>query len=170
MRTAWARTPSLIYWCLADERDSRGGARQTEPNAHDRFFADRGRREADALPFERGGGESPYAIRDELQNVMQRLVGIFRTRKACVRPLENRKLQSEQPEYMSKFRGCSTRVTGRRTRRAKADRYRWRTSDRQPISMARQGTGTEDEQLDSECGAVTAAYLSSVGADRTAES
>jgi succinate dehydrogenase / fumarate reductase flavoprotein subunit len=31
------------------------------------------------LPFERGGGESPYAIHEELQDVMQRLVGIFRT-------------------------------------------------------------------------------------------
>jgi hypothetical protein len=36
--------------------------------------------------------------------------------------------------------------------------------------MARQGAGPEDEQLDSELGAVTAAYLSSVGTDRTAES
>jgi hypothetical protein len=36
--------------------------------------------------------------------------------------------------------------------------------------MARQGTGTEGEQLYSELGAVTAAYLSIVGADRTTES
>src|SRR6266852_2848722 len=31
------------------------------------------------LPFERSGGESPYAIHDDLQEVMQNLVGIFRT-------------------------------------------------------------------------------------------
>jgi succinate dehydrogenase / fumarate reductase flavoprotein subunit len=31
------------------------------------------------LPFEREGGESPYAIHDDLQDVMQSLVGIFRT-------------------------------------------------------------------------------------------
>ena len=30
------------------------------------------------LPFERSGGESSYAIHDDLQDVMQRLVGIFR--------------------------------------------------------------------------------------------
>jgi succinate dehydrogenase / fumarate reductase flavoprotein subunit len=30
------------------------------------------------LPFERSVGESPYAIHDDLQGVMQRLVGIFR--------------------------------------------------------------------------------------------
>jgi succinate dehydrogenase / fumarate reductase flavoprotein subunit len=30
------------------------------------------------LPFERSGNESPYAIHDDLQDVMQRLVGIFR--------------------------------------------------------------------------------------------
>src|SRR6266852_3321421 len=31
------------------------------------------------LPFERSGGESPYAIHDDLQTTMQSLVGIFRT-------------------------------------------------------------------------------------------
>ena len=30
------------------------------------------------LPFERSGGESPYAIHEDLQGVMQNLVGIFR--------------------------------------------------------------------------------------------
>jgi succinate dehydrogenase / fumarate reductase flavoprotein subunit len=38
--------------------------------------------EADALrPFQRQGGENPYAIHRDLQKVMQSLVGIFRTRE-----------------------------------------------------------------------------------------
>ena len=31
-----------------------------------------------AVPLERGGGEDPYAVQRDLQDVMQRLVGIFR--------------------------------------------------------------------------------------------
>ena len=38
-------------------------------------------------PFERAGGESPYAIHDDLQDVMQTLVGIFRTEEDLRRAL-----------------------------------------------------------------------------------
>jgi succinate dehydrogenase / fumarate reductase flavoprotein subunit len=38
-------------------------------------------------PFERSGGESPYAIHDDLQGVMQSLVGIFRTAEDLHRAL-----------------------------------------------------------------------------------
>ncbi|MGD0443964.1 MAG: FAD-binding protein [Edaphobacter sp.] len=39
------------------------------------------------LPFERPNGESPYAIHEDLQNVMQTLVGIFRTEEDLLRAL-----------------------------------------------------------------------------------
>jgi succinate dehydrogenase / fumarate reductase flavoprotein subunit len=39
------------------------------------------------LPFERSGGESPYAIHDDLQGVMQSLVGIFRNEEDLRRAL-----------------------------------------------------------------------------------
>jgi succinate dehydrogenase / fumarate reductase, flavoprotein subunit len=39
------------------------------------------------LPFERTVGESPYAIHEELQNVMQTLVGIFRTEEDLLQAL-----------------------------------------------------------------------------------
>jgi succinate dehydrogenase / fumarate reductase flavoprotein subunit len=38
-------------------------------------------------PFERSGGESPYAIHDDLQGVMQSLVGIFRNEEDLRRAL-----------------------------------------------------------------------------------
>jgi len=39
------------------------------------------------LPFERSSGESPYAIHDDLQGVMQSLVGIFRNEEDLRRAL-----------------------------------------------------------------------------------
>jgi succinate dehydrogenase / fumarate reductase, flavoprotein subunit len=39
------------------------------------------------LPFERPSGESPYAIHDDLQGVMQSLVGIFRIEEDLHRAL-----------------------------------------------------------------------------------
>ncbi len=39
------------------------------------------------LPFERSGGESPYAIHDDLQGVMQSFVGIFRNEEDLRRAL-----------------------------------------------------------------------------------
>jgi succinate dehydrogenase / fumarate reductase flavoprotein subunit len=39
------------------------------------------------LPFERSGGESPYAIHDDLQGIMQSLVGIFRNEEDLRRAL-----------------------------------------------------------------------------------
>jgi succinate dehydrogenase / fumarate reductase flavoprotein subunit len=39
------------------------------------------------LPFEQSGGESPYAIHEDLQGVMQSLVGIFRTEEDLRRAL-----------------------------------------------------------------------------------
>jgi succinate dehydrogenase / fumarate reductase flavoprotein subunit len=39
------------------------------------------------LPFERSGGESPYAIHEDLQGIMQSLVGIFRTEEDLRRAL-----------------------------------------------------------------------------------
>ncbi len=39
------------------------------------------------LPFERPAGESPYAIHEDLQDVMQRLVGIFRNEEDLQRAL-----------------------------------------------------------------------------------
>jgi succinate dehydrogenase / fumarate reductase flavoprotein subunit len=45
--------------------------------------------ESDALrPFQRQGGENPYAIHRDLQKVMQSLVGIFRTREDVQQALE----------------------------------------------------------------------------------
>ena len=38
-------------------------------------------------PFERTGGESPYAVHRDLQDVMQSLVGIFRTEEDLERAL-----------------------------------------------------------------------------------
>jgi succinate dehydrogenase / fumarate reductase flavoprotein subunit len=44
--------------------------------------------EAEALhPFQRQGGESPYAVHRDLQKVMQSLVGIFRTREDVTKAL-----------------------------------------------------------------------------------
>src|ERR1700691_5635757 len=40
------------------------------------------------LPFQRRDGENPYAIHRDLQEVMQNLVGIFRTREDLQRALE----------------------------------------------------------------------------------
>ena len=39
------------------------------------------------VPFERASGESPYAIHEDLQGVMQSLVGIFRTEEDLQRAL-----------------------------------------------------------------------------------
>jgi succinate dehydrogenase / fumarate reductase flavoprotein subunit len=39
------------------------------------------------LPFERSVGESPYAVHEDLQGVMQSLVGIFRTEEDLLRAL-----------------------------------------------------------------------------------
>jgi succinate dehydrogenase / fumarate reductase flavoprotein subunit len=39
------------------------------------------------LPFERSGGENPYAIHHDLQSVMQTLVGIFRNEEDLRRAL-----------------------------------------------------------------------------------
>ena len=40
------------------------------------------------VPFERKAGESPYAIHSDLQETMQNLVGIFRTREDLLRAQE----------------------------------------------------------------------------------
>ncbi len=39
-------------------------------------------------PFERGGGENPYAIQSDLQECMQNLVGIIRTEEELVKAIE----------------------------------------------------------------------------------
>jgi succinate dehydrogenase / fumarate reductase flavoprotein subunit len=57
-------------------------------------------------PFERQGGDSPYAIHDDLQNTMQNLVGIFRDEPDLRRAL------SELDEL--KARAARVRVEGSR--------------------------------------------------------
>src|SRR5438552_1458130 len=51
-------------------------------------------------PFERGGGENPYALQHDLQETMQENVGIVRTEKEMITALEN----------LKKFRDRANRV------------------------------------------------------------
>jgi len=52
-------------------------------------------------PFERKVGESPYAIHRDLQETMQKLVGIFRDREDLVRALEELEKLKERSEHVS---------------------------------------------------------------------
>jgi succinate dehydrogenase / fumarate reductase, flavoprotein subunit len=58
--------------------------------------------ERDALaPFEQHGGENPYAIHRDLQDVMQNLVGIFRVREDVEKALEKLKQLKERAKLAS---------------------------------------------------------------------
>jgi succinate dehydrogenase / fumarate reductase flavoprotein subunit len=52
-------------------------------------------------PFERKQGENPYTIHRDLQDVMQNLVGIFRTREDLVRALEELEKLKERASHVS---------------------------------------------------------------------
>jgi len=52
-------------------------------------------------PFERKGGESPYAIHVDLQETMQNLVGIFRNREDLIRALEELEKLKERGRGLS---------------------------------------------------------------------
>jgi succinate dehydrogenase / fumarate reductase flavoprotein subunit len=52
-------------------------------------------------PFERGDGESPYAIHRDLQETMQNLVGIFRTREDLTRALDELEKLKKRAERLS---------------------------------------------------------------------
>jgi succinate dehydrogenase / fumarate reductase flavoprotein subunit len=52
-------------------------------------------------PFERKGGESPYAIHLDLQETMQNLVGIFRNKEDLIRALEELEKLKERAEGLS---------------------------------------------------------------------
>ncbi len=52
-------------------------------------------------PFERKEGESPYTIHRDLQETMQNLVGIFRTREDLTRALEELEKLKDRAEHIS---------------------------------------------------------------------
>jgi succinate dehydrogenase / fumarate reductase, flavoprotein subunit len=52
-------------------------------------------------PFERKEGENPYTIHRDLQDVMQNLVGIFRTREDLTRALQELGKLKERAEHLS---------------------------------------------------------------------
>jgi succinate dehydrogenase / fumarate reductase flavoprotein subunit len=52
-------------------------------------------------PFERKQGENPYTIHRDLQDVMQNLVGIFRTREDLTRALQELGKLKERAEHLS---------------------------------------------------------------------
>ena len=82
-RTAWAATRCPTCWCSASAPASTRRSSRSEHAARPTSTptqVDEAARRALA-PFERGdGGESPYQIQHELQEMMQDLVGIVRTR------------------------------------------------------------------------------------------
>ena len=61
-------------------------AKRSQEAAVDSLQVEEAEREMLA-PFERAGGESPYTIHEDLQNMMQSLVGIFRTEEDLRRAL-----------------------------------------------------------------------------------
>jgi succinate dehydrogenase / fumarate reductase flavoprotein subunit len=52
-------------------------------------------------PFERKEGENPYTVHRDLQDVMQNLVGIFRTREDLTRALEELEKLKARAELLS---------------------------------------------------------------------
>ena len=52
-------------------------------------------------PFARKSGESPYAIHRDLQEIMQNLVGIFRTKEDLTRALEELEKLKDRAEHVS---------------------------------------------------------------------
>jgi succinate dehydrogenase / fumarate reductase, flavoprotein subunit len=52
-------------------------------------------------PFKRKEGENPYTIQRDLQDVMQNLVGIFRTREDLTRALQELEKLKERAEHLS---------------------------------------------------------------------
>ena len=53
------------------------------------------------IPFERNAGENPYTIQRELQDVMQSLVGIYRTREDLNRALEELEKLNDRAQRVS---------------------------------------------------------------------
>ena len=78
-RTAWAATRCPTCSCSGRGPGRGRGVRRRRARAVRRPGPGRRRRSArSAAPLERDEGEDPYAIQRDLQELMQRLVGIFR--------------------------------------------------------------------------------------------
>ena len=57
---------------------------------------------ADAMaPFDRGGGENPYEVQNDLQDAMHRLVGIIRTESELVEALDSLEMLQERVSRIS---------------------------------------------------------------------
>ena len=78
-RIAWAAIPFLTCWFSAGGRvwPPLNAAKKVRQATIDQAQIDEAEREMLA-PFQNGNGESPYAIHRDLQETMQKLVGIFR--------------------------------------------------------------------------------------------
>ena len=72
-------------------------AKETGAPRIDQAEIDAAEKEALA-PFQRQGGENPYAVHRDLQKVMQSLVGIFRTRQDVQKALEKLRVFQERAE------------------------------------------------------------------------
>jgi succinate dehydrogenase / fumarate reductase flavoprotein subunit len=79
-RTAWVatRSPNLLVFGRRTGLAAAEHAKQTSMPSVDGAAIENAEREMLA-PFERQDGESPYVLHGDLQEIMQNLVGIFRT-------------------------------------------------------------------------------------------
>jgi succinate dehydrogenase flavoprotein subunit len=75
-------------------------AKEVAASALDPAQIDQAEREALA-PFEQSGGENPYAVHRDLQEVMQNLVGIFRVREDMEKALEKLRQLKERAKLAS---------------------------------------------------------------------